>query len=357
MNAGTVLDFSTPGDWTTIGDGQIASSRFSLVDPKTILYWTTHHWSVVPSQESGTGDRELGATDTYRITRDGTPYDLGDYSFVFNLKMKSGGSGTTLLMYHHWTQDVTPTRIETMFYRVTTADLKWYIFHSDSYKRIEDRAYGSTTYGWPEGTYRQVKVALRGSAIRLEVPGARGHMLPNLDMDDTDGGDIALKLQWGGGKWVLGDGEFGTQPTPYVCQRKQGGVQLKEASCLDLSVITSLDRITVLGDLTGGGDIPLPADLRYNHYTGVAWTGWTAVPDDGDVSALSCGAGKKLLVGITDGSTAGLDTMCDTAWESVQAEYAPIIDGVLVTYAEPSSTNIGVRRGGLTGGPRRGAKE
>lgn len=351
------FDFTTPGDWDTPGDGAIVSNQLTLDDPKINLPWTVHNWSTVPPQDPVTGNRLLQVSTTYRITDDGTPYDLGDYSLVFRLAMLAGGQGSSLQTFHHWTQDVTPTRILTRFDRVTTADLRWFVYHSDSYRRIEDRAYASTTYGWPEGTFREVRMVLRGNIIRLDIPGVRGYMLDNLDMDDTDGGDIAFGLLWGGGKWMLGDGEYGTHASPYICQRKQGGGQLKVASAWDLSSVTALGRMMAVGDLAGGGDLWLPVDLRYNHYNGTSWTGWTAPAADGDISSLSCGSGKKLLVGVTDGSTGGMDTMCDAAFKNHQAEYAPLLDAILVEHTAASTTNIGLRLGGYTGGPNRGEKE
>ena len=360
MNAGTVFDFSTPGDWTLLGDGEIVSSQFSLVSPKTILLWNTHHWQSVPAQD-GNGDRLIAASPAlYRITDDGTDYDLTDYAFVFNLKRLAGSTGSYFGIYHHWTQDISPTRIKSQFYCPTLSNMRWYIFHSDGFLRTTDRINSVDVFGtWPEDVFRTVRMLFRGDTLSMTVSSSVVgiHSTSYLDLDDTDGGDVAIELLYASLKWVVGDGEAGTRPTPYICQRKQGGVQLEEASALDLSGITSLDRIALLGDRTGGGDVELPVDLRYNHYDGSSWTGWTAPGVDGDISALSCGSGKKLLVGITDDSTAGLDTMCDTAFRNHQAEYAPIIDGILVTYTEPQTTHVGLRLGGYTGGPNRGERE
>jgi hypothetical protein len=355
------FDFSTPGDWTLLGDGEIASSKFSLESGKTVLYWNTHNWSTVPTMD-GNGDRQIAGTPAlYRITDDGTAYDLADYAFVFTLKRLSGTLGSHFRVYHHWTQAATPERIQSKFYCPTSYNMRWYIYHSDSALRTQDQMYALAAFGtWPEGVFRTVSMLFRGDSLKMTVSsGAIGdHATSDLDMDDTDGGDIAIDVLYGSNlKWIMGDGQFGTQPTPYLCQRKRGGVQLKVGSAWDLSNVTALGRMMAVGDLTGGGDIPLPVDLRYNHYDGSNWTGWIAPAADGDISALSCGAGKKLLVGITDGSTGGMDTMCDTAFANHQAEYAPVIDRVLVTCTEPSTTNIGLRSTGYTGGPNRGERE
>ncbi len=356
------FDFTTPGDWDTPGDGAIVNDRLTLDDPVTVLYWNTHWWSTVPSQD-GNGDRALASSVTYRIDNDGTSFELGDYIFVFNLKFITGSGSSSLKAFHHYTHDITPARIESRFNRPGVGnDLRWYVYHSNGWLRRGVNLFLSTTHGWPEGSFREVRQAFRSNQLSCGVGDSTlddvfADLTPRLDMDDTDNGDIALELLWGGNKWILGDGETGTQPSPFLCQRKQGGGQLKAASAWDLTNVTALGRMMTVGDLAGGGDLPLPVDLRYNHYNGSSWTGWTALADDGDISSLSCGSGKKLLVGVTDGSTGGMDTMCDTAFRNGQGEYAPTIDAILVEHTVPESTHVGLRSGGYTGGPNRGERD
>jgi len=346
------FDFTTSGNWDTLGNGAIVGDQLTLDDPKTILYWNIHNWQTLPAQD-GNGDRELARSIAYRITDDGTFYDLSDYALVFNLKMLPGGGGSHLQTYHHWTQDVTPTRIQTNFFRGGSIDLTWMVFHSNGWRRTSDSMKEFTSNGWPEGTFEEVRMLFRENDLSLHVAGVRDNLTPNLDMGDADGGDIAFEILYGDLKWVLGGGAAGTQPEPYLCQRKQGGGQLKAASAWDLTNVTALGRMMAVGDLTGGGDISLPVDLRYNHYDGAVWTGWIAPAAGGDISALSCGSGKKLLVGVTDGSTGGMDTMCDTAFANHQAEYAPLLDAIVVEHTLAGGT-VAHRRDAVQAGPRRG---
>ncbi len=350
------FDFTTPGDWDTPGDGAIVNDQLTLDDSKTILAWNVHHWQTIPTQD-GNGDRLITASPVnYRITDDGTAYDLEDYLFVFNLKRLVGSAGSHLSFYHHWTPDVTPTRIKSKFYCPFSSEIRWYIYHSDGFRRTQDQMYSAEVFGaWPEGAFREVRMLFRGATLSMTASSSviGDHATSDLDMDDTDGGDIAIELLYDSRKWVVGDGEYGTRPSPYLCQRKQGGGQLKVASAWDLSNVTVLGRMMVLGDLTGGGDVPLPVDLRYNHYDGAAWTGWIAPAAGGDISSLSCGSGKKLLVGVTDGSTGGMDTMCDTAFANHQAEYAPLLDAIVVEHMLAGGT-VAHRRDAVQAGPRRG---
>ncbi|MCK4511518.1 hypothetical protein KAW64_07260 [bacterium] len=348
------FDFETPSEWDLLGDAEIASDVLTLDDPVTQLPWTCHKWSSVPP-ESG-DDRALADGVVYLAENNGDDYEFGDHSFVFWLKL-SASVWSYLYILNHYTHEVGNAAIKSAIRRTSTEYLQWHVRRTNGFLQTKVELNSVTSYGdppWADNTFRKVVVSYRGNRLSVFIDGVITHETCGLDLDDTDGGTVGFDTLYSVGTWILGGGPPSQYASPYVAERKIGGAQLKVVNAWDLDNVIALGRIAIVGDLTGGGDIVLPAELAYNHYTGAAWTGWITVPADGDLSGLSVGSGKKLLVGITDGSTGGMDTMSDETTAQGVVDYAPDIHKIVVGYTANVGTTVAHRRNAVQAGSRRG---
>ena len=359
------IDFDTPGDWTPSGDLIISSGTLTLEDPFFKMVWGSRFWSPEPSYDPVTYDAILTANTIHMALDGGSPADpltIADGVFAFWAKYTEAaiGSSDSLAAYVRYDDiggDYMMARLRGYF----ASALKGQIFNSALQEMCTDIKW-ATEFG--TGTWRQFLVWFVGDEIRFQMGTYRDVWHRALDLEDV--GTLAFKVTDTTTPWVIasdtGDaGHPSDHPCPWVCARKYGACELKEASAITFPTgTTGLGTFSLNqgveykvddGEPDPGTIEIFPVKCQFKIYHGAVWGSWTDMPTDGALSGEIVTGGDKMLVRFNDGSGYGLDNV-------LEPRYVPVVHKAYVSYDYTAPTIVSASRCRLPqGGPLRGEKE
>lgn len=335
------FDLNTPGDWDPSGDAEIAGGKLTLTDPVKPLWWNIHNWDVIPSFD-GDGNAVLTYNTLYTAVGDLLP-DIGYDDFMVTYWAKLVTAPTSGIFYVFF------RRVGGTYIRLqqnqSTPSVIARIYKSDGSSSVRDSEWKND---WPtggDGTWRQFFCYVLGSRISIVMGAQREIGCRNLVREDP--GFFAFQTTLNPTVVTIGGGPGATHDAPTLYYRRHGSAFLKVASAYEFPAgTTSLGSLDILGDLTGGGELPLRALPAYNLYHNDAWSGWTAAPADGDLSGLSVTGGDKILVGIDDGNEVGvgMDNMVNAALLPSDPRYVPEIELFRLTFEYTPTQKYYARR-------------
>lgn len=289
------FDFTDSDKWTSADDGLIVDDLLTLTDPVLDRPWTVRKWDAVPAfDDDGNCKLANGVEYISIVDAGGQLLDLGDYCFVFRLKL-SGDNGTHFRTLHHYQSEVGNAHIRNAIYRTATANIRVWTHRTNNYKQSDYYLNAVTSYGdplWIDGNFKKVIISFRGNRLRFYIDGIAVCETCGLDLDDTDGGSVGFSSLYGTLKWKVGGGSAGgsSTPHPYISEKRSGSAALSTAGRWTLPIdFESFDKLCWAYDNIHDTDKEQidQVTISVRIYNSGAWGDWVELDSTGDMSGFS----------------------------------------------------------------------
>ncbi len=292
----------TSDDFTASGDGTFEGDVFTLADPTTEVEYGTRTWGWEPQEADFDGDSNVILPDDVEMQamRASVPYNHTDSEFYLWLKRTAGWDSTDDDLFLYVRFDTRPddklmATVEKLF-----ATPACRIVNEDGAPVVDDRA--EVAAAFPQDTWRLVAIRTVGTTLRMTVYAEDGGAVKELyhnPVDRTDAGTYGIYQTGASRIWTCG-AAGGTKDGTKFALPSTGGARLIKAWTVPVTFdgfrkMYSDYNFTHDADGLNLGHVT----MEYNLYHVGAWSGWTDIGADGDMSGVSATGNDLLLVGVS----------------------------------------------------------
>jgi hypothetical protein len=302
------FDTDDPTPWVLTGDCEIGKGGISdvvtLADPVTQLPWATAWVSsfgtpIVPPLDEN-GDALLTRSYFARAT-------TGPCTLVWTMARKASSADSTFIAQVRESATGTSYTYLAFEYAVATGSILYTLVVSAT-GGVDESVHDTVFAGaFPLNTWRTVRLSSEDGTSGVAVGGWLDADYPT-SMVQTNGRCMLYADNvFFGETWRVGGGGASPHAQPYIAVPKSGTVKLDSVYAYTLPLTTTaLGTINALHDFVydPSGLNYKQVALSYNLYHNGAWSGWTAAPSDGDLSAVAVDGGDLILVGASMDNTA-----------------------------------------------------